>query len=397
MSLSVQHLPLAGYAVTIGATLSKVLPVVFKRRMTPTTVAFLSMAAGGLALTWYHMILFFQKSFTDSATRHATPAALYTSAQWLTDVSLFQEAWEYVCDGAERWWWSQQLCQWTVGPLTLLMATEGHKFGVKRQWAFMLLGQLVAVSVAQSLFFAAVVSAAAMHAAKGTLAPIHKTQAQTTYGTLAAILIATASTVFVPQTIGTWRFLPNLVAMHAVILLPFVPAVAQLDKPTRPRLSRLYLNYAFIAMRFQIPVAMQLFSQGKALSLDFILERLPEFYLSQWAVLTSHPAQASISWDVIFTSVSALTYLVWSSRSPHSVRPIERVSWQILLALIAMTPLVGVAASVSIGLAVREGRREAAADAEIKFEKARREQRLQQQQEGGATAVTADDESKKDQ
>ena len=262
----------------------------------------------------------------------------------------------------------------------------------------MLLGQLVAVSVAQSLFFAAVVSAAAMHAANGTLAPVHKTKAQTTYGTLAAILIATASTTFVPQTVGNWRFLPNLVAMHAVILLPFVPAVARLDKPTRPRLSRLYLNYAFIAMRFQIPVAMQLFSQGKALSLDFILERLPEFYLSQWAVLTSHPAQASISWDVIFTTVSALTYLVWASRSPHSVRPIERVSWQILLALIAMTPLVGVAASVSIGLAVREGRREAAADAEIKFEKARREQLLQQEQEGGAAAaITADDESKKDQ
>ena len=152
MSLSVQHLPLAGYAVTIGATLSKVLPVVFKRKMTPTTVAFLSMAVGGLALTWYHMFLFFQKSFTESgssfvvfllsspqhhadqlsnltgtATRHATPAALYTSAQWLADVSLFQEAWEYVCDGAERWWWSQQLCQWTVGPLTLLMATEGWR------------------------------------------------------------------------------------------------------------------------------------------------------------------------------------------------------------------------------------------------------------------------------
>ncbi|GAA5880629.1 hypothetical protein JCM3774_000558 [Rhodotorula dairenensis] len=389
MSVSVQHLPLAGYAVTIGATLSKVLPVVFKRKMTPTSLAFLSMAVGAFALTWSHMFLFFQKSFTDSATRHATPAALYTTAQWLADVSLFQEAWGYVCDGAERWWWSQQLCQWTVGPLTLLLATEGHKFGVKRQWAFMLLGQLVAVSVAQSLFFAAVVSAAAMHAANGTLAPIHKTKSQTTYGTLLAILVGTASTVFVPQTVGNWRFLPNLVAMHTAVLLPFVPAVAKLDKPTSPRLSRLYLNFAFIAMRFQIPVSMQLLSRGKPLSLDYVLARLPEFYLAEWGVLTSHPAQASISWDVLFATVSALAYLVWSSRSLHSVRPIERVSWQILLAIIAMTPLVGVAASVSIGLAVREGRREAAADAEVKFEKARRE-RMQKELEGA-------DETKKDQ
>lgn len=79
MSLSVQHLPLAGYAVTIGATLSKVLPVVFKRKMTPTTVAFLSMAAGGLALTWYHMILFFQKSFTDSGSSALPSCSRYST------------------------------------------------------------------------------------------------------------------------------------------------------------------------------------------------------------------------------------------------------------------------------------------------------------------------------
>lgn len=61
-----------------------------------------------------------------TATRHATPVALYTTSQWLADVSLFQEAWQYVCTGAANWWWSQQLCQYTVGPLVLLMATEGE-------------------------------------------------------------------------------------------------------------------------------------------------------------------------------------------------------------------------------------------------------------------------------
>ncbi|GAA5982216.1 hypothetical protein JCM10908_004788 [Rhodotorula pacifica] len=394
MSLSVQHVPLAGYALSIAATLSAVLPVIFKRNFTANTLAFLTLAVGAFAFTWFHMFLFFQQSFTDSATRHATPAALYTSAQWLADVSLFKEAWEYVCTGAERWWWSQQLCQWTVGPLTLLLATDGHKFGIKRQWAFMLLGQLVAVSVAQSLFFAAVVSTAAWHASNGTLVAIHKTNSQTTYGVLLAILLATASVVFVPQTVGEWGFLPNLLAMHVAVLLPFLPALAKYDKPTSPRLSRLYLNFAFIAMRFQIPVSMDLLLQGKPLSVDLILDRLPQFYLSQWRVLTSHPAQASISWDVIFTTVSALAYLVWSSRSLHSVQAIERVSWQILLAIIATTPLVGVAASVSIGLAVREGRREAAADAEAKFEKAKKE--LEAANSAGSTAA-AGGEPKKDQ
>ncbi|BGP55157.1 hypothetical protein JCM8202_002784 [Rhodotorula sphaerocarpa] len=390
-TVSVHHLPLAGYAVSIAATLGKVVPTVFQRKLTPMSLVFLSMAVGALASTWSYMLVFFQKSFTDSATRHATPVALYTTSQWLADVSLFQEAWQYVCTGAANWWWSQQLCQYTVGPLVLLMATEGRKFGVKRQWAFMLLGQLVAVSFAQSLFFAAIVSAAAMHAENAH--PVQKQKAQGSLGILAAILIATASSVFVPQTVGDWRFLPNLLAMHLLIVLPFIPAIAKRDRPTSPRMSRLYLNFAFIAMRFQVPVAMQLLSDGQPLSLELVYSRLPQFYLYAWEVMNAHPAQTSISWDVIFTSISALTYLIWSSRSLQSVRPVERTSWQILLALVATTPLVGPAVTVSVGLAVREGRREAAADAEAKFEQARKE-KIQQEAQGGAGA---DESSRKDQ
>lgn len=282
----------------------------------------------------------------------------------------------------------------------LWLANPGRKFGVKRQWAFMLLGQLVAVSVAQSLFFAAIVSAAAMHAAN--VHPVQKVKSETTYGTLAVILLATASSAFVPHTVGTWRFLPNLLAMHALILLPFVPAVAKYDKPTSPRMSRLYLNFALISMRFQVPVAMQLLTGGKPVSLQLVLDRLPAFYLSAWKVLNSHPAQASISWDVLFSTVSALAYLVWSSRSLQSVRPIERTSWQILLALIGTTPLIGIAATVSIGLAVREGRREAAAAAEAKMEQARRDKIQNEVAEAlradaGETDDAATDESKKDQ
>lgn len=61
-----QHLPLVGYAATIAVTLGKVVPTVFKRKQTATSLAFLSMAVGGLATTWTYMALYFQKSFTDS-------------------------------------------------------------------------------------------------------------------------------------------------------------------------------------------------------------------------------------------------------------------------------------------------------------------------------------------
>lgn len=65
-TVSVHHLPLAGYAVSIAATLGKVVPTVFQRKLTPMSLVFLSMAVGALASTWSYMLVFFQKSFTDS-------------------------------------------------------------------------------------------------------------------------------------------------------------------------------------------------------------------------------------------------------------------------------------------------------------------------------------------
>ncbi|BGP47664.1 hypothetical protein JCM10450v2_003529 [Rhodotorula kratochvilovae] len=384
MSLSLYHLPLAGYFALIGALAVAVAPTFAPKRLNTPAVGFLVLAVVSLGFTWTYMLRYFQHSFEDSAHRHGVLPHLYSSHDWLADVSLFHEAWHYVCDGATRWWWSQQLCMWTTGPLTLLFMADGRKYGVKRVWAYMLLGQVVAISFAQSLWAAAAVVAASSAAASASTPVRARTRRpEISVGLGAAIILGSASVVFVPRTLSSAArlFLPNLLFMHTVILLPFIPALAARDWRIRPRLSRLYLNFAFVALRFRAPLLMELLGKDQPFALHVVRERLPALLAQQWETALAHPAQASISYDVVFTSVSALAYLAWSSRARKAgVRHGEEVAWGIVALMALATPLVGIATSVSVGLAIREGKREAREDAEEKVEKARREQAVRELQ-----------------
>ncbi|BGO96455.1 hypothetical protein NBRC10513v2_003386 [Rhodotorula toruloides] len=377
-SLTAIHLPLLGYFALIGALTVAILPnFTSAKRWNRAAVGFVVLAFVSLGVTWTYMFKYFVKSFEDSALRHGLPSSAFTTQAWLSDVSLFQEAWHYVCDGAERWWWSQQLCMWTAGPLTLLLATEGFRFGVKRVWAFMLLGQVVAISTAQSLFFAAVILAA-LNNPEPTFATLDartKFYRRINFGVLVGIVFGTASVMFVPNTMNTRAFLPNLLLMHVLILVPLLPPVAAIDKPGHPRLSRLLLNFTLVGLRFRVPNVIELLGTEQAFSLEVLRNDFPALLKAEWDVLRSHPAQSSISWDVIFATVSGLAYVVYSSRSSTlRIRPQERVSPLVLAAMVVTTPLVGVASTASVGIAVREGKREAREDAEEALEKARREQ-----------------------
>ncbi|GAA5895113.1 hypothetical protein JCM8208_000118 [Rhodotorula glutinis] len=387
MALSLYHVPLAGYFALIGGLALKVAPAFAPKRLNRPAVAFLALAVVSLAFTWSYMFAYFRLSFEESALRHGTLPALYSTHDWLADVSLFHEAWHYVCDGTRRWWWSQQLCLWTTGPLTLLFMADGNKYGVKHLWAYMLLGQVVAISFAQSLWAAAVVVAASSYsrAAVDASTPVRPRPraSQITVGLMVAIVIATTSVVFVPRTLTSTMplFLPNLVMMHAVLVLPFIPAVAKRDWVVSPRLSRFYLNGAFISLRFRAPLLMELLGKDQPFSLEGVRDRLPQLLVQQWDTLNEHPAQASISWDVVFASVSALAYLAWSSRARAAgVHEGEQVAWPILALMALATPLVGISTSVSVGLAIREGKREAREDAVAKLDKARREQAVRELQ-----------------
>ncbi|GAA6020942.1 hypothetical protein JCM10207_003196 [Rhodosporidiobolus poonsookiae] len=374
LPLSVEHLPLLGYFALIGALLLAILPNFTARKPNLAAGVFLLFALASVGSTWTYMLRYFQRSFLDSAARAGVPAAEYTSQAWLRDVSLFHEAWGYVCANPYRWWWSEQLCLWTVGPLTILLAVEGRRRGIKRTWAFMLLGQVVAVSFAQSLFFAALAlappAAPAAPAVRTPAAPRANSAAKSsplTWLVILAVVLGNASVAFTPGTVFSRYFLANLLAMHCVLFLPFLLP----DTKQAPfALSRFYLNIALVGLRFRAPTALELLPADLPRTAKAIVPELPALFAKQWAVLNEHPAQQSIGWDVIFASLSAVAYLVWSSRAP--TRPAERVAYPILALVVLATPFVGASTAVGVGLAMREGKKEARADAEHAVESARR-------------------------
>jgi hypothetical protein len=74
------------------------------------------------------MISFLWWSFVDyeqSAPGRSSGSTIVRVANWLKDTALFEQAWTIVCDGPLRWWWSEQLCLFTVGFWTVFLLTTG--------------------------------------------------------------------------------------------------------------------------------------------------------------------------------------------------------------------------------------------------------------------------------
>lgn len=75
--------------------------------------------------------------------------------QWLRETSLFKEAWFKVVSSSENWWWSFEVCSITTSSFGLFLRNEGKRLSIPNVFLFMVLGQLVAISVSQNLFFLA--------------------------------------------------------------------------------------------------------------------------------------------------------------------------------------------------------------------------------------------------
>lgn len=84
--------------------------------------------------TWSYMFQYLRKSFVDSAERAGVDSSEWTERRWLESSSLFQEAWEHVCATPERWWWSSQLCLFTVATFTPFLFIEGASWLVVLVW-----------------------------------------------------------------------------------------------------------------------------------------------------------------------------------------------------------------------------------------------------------------------
>ncbi|KNZ78368.1 hypothetical protein J132_01021 [Termitomyces sp. J132] len=279
-----------------------------------TRWVFKLLAIGSLAHTWRHMFSFLVwsfRSYEDSLGQETSGLPKMTRlTSWLIGSSLFEQAWAAVCFGPFNWWWSQQLCLYTVGAWTVFLVVKGREHGVRHIWAYMLLGQLVAISVASNLFYLALIlrpttpdpklrkSKDAMLAAPASL--------------YIPVFLSLATVMYSPHTTVQDRtFLCNLLAMHA---LTFIPLITPPISGPLPRISFGALTAFLSLLSFMLHVRASLHALHSISLNDGEISSLrtwTTFASNAWNVLHAHhPAQSSIGWDVVWT---ILSLSVWST------------------------------------------------------------------------------------
>ncbi|KAI0056893.1 hypothetical protein BV25DRAFT_1535072 [Artomyces pyxidatus] len=293
-----------------------------------------ALAAGSFAHTWYYMFSFMTWSFFNFEKESAadtTQPVLVRMGNWLWNTGLFEQAWTIVCAGPQNWWWSEQLCLFTVGSWTVFLLTEGRQRGVKYVWAYMLLGQLVAISVATNLFFLAL-----------TLAPPcppSKLKARASLPAMLwmSVLLSLVTTVFVPLAIQNGYFLSDLLAMHVLLVIPLISPEPLLSwKRLRMETSTLYGLIAFLSLVSRLRTTSSVLHSFPPHTRTSSFAILP----SLWATLHSHPAQSSIGWDVVWTTVSFMIWALPSSSRNISGRQIALILSSGVLSIGVVAPTI---------------------------------------------------------
>ncbi|KAM0326354.1 hypothetical protein ACHAQA_006956 [Verticillium albo-atrum] len=290
-------------------------------------LAFTLLAVVSLATTWYHMFCFFEWSYTAWKARRllrpGNSTKLYLG-QWLRETSLFKQAWASTFETPARAWWSLQIfgfcANWSV-----MLAVQAKKRKIPHLWAFMLLGQVVAISFASNLFFLAVLAhdvvapAAPLEAEKpkeklsdaeesevehdddddeapkkpkSRKAKLALTPAMAPFWYHTVLGLTVGCAVSVPDKFGTSAFMRILLAPH---ILAFVPLL--INKVLRREVPAPLLNQPIWYLRIANLAAllatgtMKVWGEGG--DFELILSTLHE-----------HPAVSSVGWDVICCWVS---------------------------------------------------------------------------------------------
>jgi hypothetical protein len=187
----------------------------------------------------------------------------------------------------------------------------------------MLLGQLVAISVASNLFYFALLLSSSKHSASTSNAT--ETREANATGSIPisvqpdkhggsrlwfCTLLSLLTVALSPYT-SERLFLPNLLLMHVLLVIPLLPL------GTSPNATRLKLRprslYSLIAV---LALLLRLRTTYSALppQADTSSHTQQTLLLALWRTLHEHPAQASIGWDVIWTTISFLCWIVTEPR-----------------------------------------------------------------------------------
>lgn len=244
------------------------------------------LALAALLTTWERMFSYFRWSYQNfyaSAPYLNSPhTASSPIAAWLSSTKLFKEAWSLVSSSPETWVISQRICFITILWTVFL---HGHRQRVPHAWAYLLIGQLVAISVAMNLFFAALLAAEKDETvqSKPVTSPDTRGNLRRPPSTLLlqCVAIALASTLLVP-TLPERYFLKNLLVLHGILIIPILVS----ETITRPP--------------YYLKSVIQVLSALNSAWLIWQCHSLRAVYLA----VASNPAMGSITFDVIMATLS---------------------------------------------------------------------------------------------
>lgn len=217
-------------------------------------------------------------------------------------------------------------------------------------WQYMILGQIVAISFASSLFLA-----------KLSL-PRHRAQTRARAGSTRlleiSVFIALATVLIVPATVTGPAFLPNLLAMHAIIVLPLIQLARgssqMTDTVERKNSPQAMQSRNFKQLYFAAAAAALLLHVKNNWPVFASVNSLEEFGKVFWSTVNLHPAQSSISWDVMCTNA---IWQLWSWLEVYRLKREGRIEWIDAIkgaGVVGLTPTIGSASSIGFFLGLRE-------------------------------------------
>ncbi|WWD21459.1 hypothetical protein CI109_105944 [Kwoniella shandongensis] len=254
---------------------------------------FLRTGLGALLCTWYFMFQFMSWSYHDFSYLNSSSGI----GQWLVKTPLFEQAWTVVCGGPSNWWWSSWICTWTV-IFTAIVWSESARRGIKYPYAYMLLGQLVAISVATALFLVAMSLHPRINAGPRS-APLY---------IAFPLAMAFVPIYLLPKHAGTDKFMSSLLWLHGALLLPLTTPPIGDNASTGRQIGFIPFPALYTVLT---GIAISIHAQATTTFLHSLPKHqavIPRLIKT----IFSHPAQASISLDVIWVFAILISWFVLS-------------------------------------------------------------------------------------
>ncbi|KAJ5769045.1 hypothetical protein N7520_003604 [Penicillium odoratum] len=322
-----RSLPILAFYLTLCATLASTICLKIYRRYKfqkhqlkwhgtdPKFALFVLLAAFSLATTWYYMFAFFRHSYRSWETQQGPIQKSVIEVEpylvkwelWLRDCKLFREAWESVSETPAKSWWSGQIFLWTIG-WSLFLGVMGRRYHISHVWVYMLLGQIVAISFAQNLFFATIL------VSHQNVTPASKLSwTPPAILELAPIVISFAGAAAVPFVANTQYFIPVLAVPHLLLFIPGILCPQVLPRGWGTYISQSLREYTTVyKWLIMAGVALQAYS-----TYIVIIDEPGLLEDSVWDLgrkllntMFEHPAVSSVGWDVVCCSLSWFTWIL---------------------------------------------------------------------------------------